>query len=356
LSALNPSSFPDPALEAVKPVIFGCSGPHLTEGEYTFFRYANPFGFILFARNIQDADQVRGLIANLRTAVGRPDAPVFIDQEGGRVLRFAPPKWPAFPAAGVFGTLDTHNPDLAAEALALNYRLLGWHLRQLGVSVNCAPVLDLAIDGATKAIGDRAFSGDPLRVARLGRIAAKALMESGILPVVKHMPGHGRCTVDSHVSLPRVTADLQTLRDTDFMPFRSLKDLPIGMTAHILFEALDPTTPASQSPKIIQDIIRGEIGFQGLLLSDDICMKALTGRVQDFAERAIQAGSDIVLHCNGVMGEMMDVAAALPTLSAEAATRWKTAKASLPPPLPVLDPEGEMERLDMLLGAAVLLR
>jgi beta-N-acetylhexosaminidase len=302
--------------------IFGVSGQILTGEERAFFRDVQPLGFILFARNVADPDQVRRLVNDLRASVEHAEAPVLIDQEGGRVQRLRPPHWRAAAPAAKFGALAAQRANDGRKAVFLNHQLIGAELAALGIDVDCAPLIDVQQAGAHDVIGDRAFSGDPEQVAELGRAAADGLMSAGITPVIKHIPGHGRSMVDSHHDLPRVTTSRAELEHTDFVPFKRLADLPWGMTAHIVYEAIDPDLPATLSTKVISEIIRGEIGFDGLLLSDDLSMKALRGTLSELAQRSIAAGCDIALHCNGKMEEMAQVAAGAPPLSKAGLERY----------------------------------
>ena len=299
-------------------VVFGCSGERLSAAERAFFGAADPLGFCLFRRNCREPAQVRELVAALRDAVGRADAPVLIDQEGGRVARLGPPHWTAYPSAARLASL----PDpLASEAVHLGMRLIADDLAQLGVTVDCAPVLDLPVAGADAVIGDRAYDSTPERAAALGRVAADGLLAGGILPVIKHIPGHGRATVDSHRACPRVATPRETLSHTDFAPFRALADLPWAMTAHVVYSAIDGDRPATLSATVIDKIIRGEIGFHGVLVSDDLSMGALGGRLGERAADAIAAGCDLALHCNGDLAEMEEIAAATPRLGTAGAGR-----------------------------------
>jgi beta-N-acetylhexosaminidase len=330
--------------------ILGCAGPTLSDAERTFFRDADPLGFILFQRNCQAPDQVRTLVDDLRDAVGRADARVLIDQEGGRVARLKAPAWRAVPAAGRFGELARRGRAEAVEAVRLNAELLGRELADLGITVDCAPVLDLRLPGQNDAVvGDRAFGDDPELVAELGRAACEGFLAGGILPVIKHMPGHGRATVDSHHALPRVDASLEELRRTDFRPFRLLRDMPVGISAHVVYTAIDPDQPATTSHMVIERIIRGEIGFAGLLVSDDLSMQALSGSLADRTRRALAAGCDIALHCNGRLAEMEEVVAAATPLSAAARERIGRAQALLARPQ-TFDLAGARARLDALLA------
>jgi beta-N-acetylhexosaminidase len=332
-------------------VIFGCAGPQLGASEAGFFREMQPLGFILFGRNIVDPDQLRRLTADLRASIDQPAAPILIDQEGGRVRRLRPPHWREVPAPAVFGALAARDFQAGARAVELNHRLMAAELLDLGISVDCAPLLDIRFPGAHDIVGDRAFGEDPALIARLGRIAAEALLAGGIMPVIKHIPGHGRAMVDSHLDLPRVTADLDMLMDSDFRPFVALKDLPWGMTAHLVYEAIDPAHPATLSAKVITEVVRGEIGFDGLLLTDDLSMKALKGNFADRAAAALAAGCDIVLHCNGDMSEMRQVAAGVSPLSPMAKARYERGQAKLRASIgQVLNPDQLRAELEHLIG------
>ena len=303
--------------------VCGCAGPRLTAAERAFLRDADPFGVILFKRNIEAPDQVRRLIADIRATLGRP-AHVLIDQEGGRVQRFGPPHWRRYPPAARFAAAGPR----AAELAHLSARLMGTELLDLGVTIDCAPVLDVPAPGSHDVIGDRAYAADPARVASLGRAAAQGLLDAGVMPVMKHVPGHGRALADSHHDLPKVTASRADL-DVDFAPFRANADLPAAMTAHVVFTALDPERPATISPIVVRDIVRGAIGFGGLLFSDDLSMKALAGTFRDKAEALFAAGVDIALHCNGDLDEARDVLAATPHLAGPALARAEAADAAV---------------------------
>lgn len=307
-------------------VILGCAGLRLEAAEREFFRDADPLGFILFARNCESPAQLSQLVADLRASVGRADAPVLIDQEGGRVIRMRPPYWRAPPAAGVIGAIAERDLGTARGAAWLNARLIAAELDAVGIDVCCLPVLDLQFNDASSVVGDRAFSGDVEVVAELGRAACAGLLAGGVLPVIKHMPGHGRATSDSHLELPRVEASLAELAAQDLRPFEALNDMPIGISAHVCYGAIDADAPATQSAKVIAEIIRGAIGFNGLLLSDDLSMEALSGSQGERAGAALAAGCDVGLHCNGKLDEMADVIASVGLLSADAMRRWSDSK------------------------------
>jgi beta-N-acetylhexosaminidase len=332
-------------------VIFGCAGPELSDRERRFFADADPLGFILFQRNCVEPVQVRRLIAGLRESVGRADAPVLIDQEGGRVMRLKPPHWRAAPAQARFAELAERDADSAREAAYLNARLLAAELAELGISVDCAPVLDLRLPGAHEIIGDRALGAEPGRVVELGRAVAQGLLDGGILPVIKHIPGHGRAAVDSHVALPVVDVPRDVLERTDFEPFRRLAAMPWGMTAHVVYRAIDPDLPASLSARVIEEVIRGSIGFAGFLVSDDVTMKALRGDVGALVRSAVQAGCDAALHCNGDISEMERVARETPRLAAAAMERLARASAALPKQRPTLNLSAALGRIETLLAA-----
>jgi beta-N-acetylhexosaminidase len=298
----------------MKACILGCASTTLGEGERRFFKEVNPFGFILFARNCGDRDQLRELVADLRDTVGRA-APVLVDEEGGRVQRMKPPLWRDSPAPGCFGEIYGRDRAAALELATLNARLIAEDLYDVGIDVNCAPLLDLRERNGHAVIGDRAFSPDPDTVVELAKAWIDGLRGGGVLPVVKHLPGHGRTRVDSHHALPVVDADVDEMDARDFSPFRSFRDNPAGMTGHLLFQAIDPENPATLSSKVIYEVIRRRIGFDGLLMTDDLSMSALEGTIGERAARAIAAGCDIALHCNGDMDEMRDVIAKVPDLS-----------------------------------------
>ena len=322
----------------------------LSAVERDFFRDARPWGFILFARNISDSAQVKALIDELRETVGDAAAPVLIDQEGGRVARLKPPHWNARLPAARFGALHAIHPEAGREATYLNARLIAHDLTQLGINVDCLPVLDVPVPGAHDIIGDRAFATDPATIIALGRSQIEGLMDGGVLPVMKHIPGHGRAGADSHLALPRVDTSIEELSASDFVTFRSLDQCPIAMTAHVVYESIDPQRPATTSPKVIRDVIRGEIGFEGLLMSDDLSMKALDGPLSVRAKAALFAGCDLALHCNGDMEEMRDVATEVKILDGAALKRSDHALSHLSAPSP-FDPAAAEARLALLLGA-----
>lgn len=312
-----------------KAVIFGCQTTRLLAEEKAFFRRANPLGFILFARNCESFDQIKKLTHDLRQAVDRPDAPILIDQEGGRVARLMPPLWRAAPPAGTFGVMAEEDPERASWCAKANSWLIGQELQALGISVNCAPVVDVLHKTTHHIIGDRSFSHHPEIVATLALQSIKGFQEAGIIPVIKHIPGHGQATVDSHEKLPVVSASQDTLGPSDFEAFRKVCQhfkrqtdiLPWAMTAHILYTSIDPTAPATQSPAVIESVIRGHIGFSGFLLSDCLTMKALEGSLGKRAKRSLEAGCDAVLHCSGILEDMIEVAAQSYNLKSESMNR-----------------------------------
>lgn len=332
----------------VSAAIYGCSGLTLTDDEVRFFSEASPWGFILFARNCQSPEQIRALTASLRDAVGR-DAPILIDQEGGRVARLRPPQWRAFPPGRNYGDFYAAYPDKGLEAVKLGARLIAAELLELGINVDCLPVLDVPVPGAHDVIGNRAYGLMPAPVATLGRAAALGLLQGGVLPVIKHIPGHGRAGVDSHLSLPVVETPLDGLRGSDFAPFKALADMPLAMTAHVVYTALDPDQPATTSARVIRDIIRGEIGFDGLLMSDDLSMQALAGDIASRTRASLKAGCDVALHCNGKMDEMLAVAAEAGLLTGESAMRAEAALGMLKSP-DSLDAAAEYQHLQSLMG------
>lgn len=344
---------------SVSAAIYGCAGPRLTAEERDFFADVRPWGFILFRRNVETPDQMRALTAELRECVDDPDAPILIDQEGGRVQRMGPPHWPKYPPGDAF-LKATNDPLTARELARLGGRLMAHDLREVGVTVDCAPVLDVPVPGAHDIIGDRAYARDPETVAQLGRAVAEGLLAGGVLPVIKHMPGHGRAFGDTHKELPTVHADLATLEAWDFAPFRALSDMPIGMTAHIVFTAIDAKHPATQSKKAIR-LIREQLGFGGLLLSDDLVMNALSGTLTERAAKALKAGCDLVIHWNGDLAEMRQVAEGVGKLKGGARRRADAALARIvrsPEPLDVREARARFDamlsgRLEAALGPDV---
>lgn len=315
----------------MKPVAFGLSGPSLTPEERAFFAAADPAGYVLFKRNIVDRAQLRALTDDLRALAGRDDLAILIDQEGGRVARMGPPEWPAFPAAAAFDALYDVAPMSAIEAARSNAHALGLMLAEVGVTVDCTPLLDRRFPETTQAIGDRAFGGDAMQVAALGRATLEGLARAGVVGVVKHMPGHGRAVVDSHHELPVVTADDAALEE-DIRPFRTLASALMGMTCHVVFKAWDAERPATLSPTVIHDVIRGRIGFDGLLFTDDIDMKALSGTPGEKAAAALAAGCDIVLDCWARMEEMAEIVDRIDDISALSRARLDRAMAGVAPP------------------------
>src|SRR5713226_2402821 len=305
---------------AVRAFITGLAGMTVTPAERTFMRERETWGFILFKRNIETPAQVRRLTASIRDAVGR-EAPVLVDQEGGRVQRLGPPHWPAYPPGAAYGELYDFDPAVGTKAAHLGARLIAADLSAVGIDVDCLPIADVPVPGANAIIGDRAYGSSADKVARIARAVADGLSAGGVLPVLKHIPGHGRPTVDSHSALPVVETDRATLETTDFAAFRPLGDLPLGMTAHVVYTAIDPLAPATTSATLVRNVIRDWLGFRGLLMSDDISMGALSGAIAERSRAAVAAGCDVVLHCNGKLDEMREVAAAVPELSGAAAAR-----------------------------------
>jgi beta-N-acetylhexosaminidase len=301
--------------------ITGVSGPELNAAEREFIRAQRPWGFILFKRNIETPAQVVKLVSELRKELAEPAAPVLIDQEGGRVQRLGPPHWPVYPPGAAFGTLYDLDPALGLTAARLSARLIAADLGDLGVTVDCLPLADVPVAGADAVIGNRAYGTEPDKVAAIARAVTEGLEQGGILPVLKHIPGHGRATADTHFKLPVVDAARAELERTDFAAFQMLADLPMAMTAHVVFSAIDPAQPATTSATIIDRVIRGVIGFQGLLMSDDVSMNALAGSIAERTRAIFAAGCDLVLHCNGKLDEMHDVARETPELSGKALER-----------------------------------
>jgi beta-N-acetylhexosaminidase len=305
---------------AVRAFITGLAGTALSPAERAFVREHEPWGFIIFKRNVETPSQLRRLIGAVREAAGR-NVPVLVDQEGGRVQRLGPPHWPSYPPGAAYGRLYDHNPADGIRAAYLGARLIAADLAAVGIDVDCLPVADVPASDADPIIGDRAYGQSADKVSALARAVADGLLEGGVLPVLKHIPGHGRATADSHHALPVVETDQDTLRKSDFAAFRPLSDLPLGMTAHVVYTAIDPIAPATTSVTLVRDVIRGWLGFAGLLMSDDISMGALSGSIEARARTAIAAGCDVILHCSGELAEMGAVASAVPVLTGDAAAR-----------------------------------
>jgi beta-N-acetylhexosaminidase len=331
--------------------IYGLAGERLSAEELAFFRDADPAGYILFRRNCVDRAQLRALTDDLRAIHGRPDLPILIDQEGGRVARMKPPAWPDFPEAERFASLYRTAPMTAIEATRANAQAIAALLRDAGVNVDCLPLLDVRQPGATDIIGDRALGSEPMQVAALGRAVLDGLGAGGVVGVVKHMPGHGRALVDSHHELPVVDAGEDAL-EIDLEPFITLRHAPMGMVAHVVYTAWDADRPASQSPIVIEAIIRGRIGFDNLLMTDDLGMSALSGTAGERAAAALAAGCDLALHCSGKMDEMVDVAAVAGEISGKGRDRLARAMATIGD-VPASPPYEELAaRRDELLAAA----
>ena len=304
--------------------ITGLSGTKLLDEERAFLREAQPFGLILFKRNVEDKAQVTELVAEALSELA-PEALVLVDQEGGRVQRFGPPHWPAYPPGAVFGKIYDQDPKKGIAAAWLGARLMAADLLPMGINTDCVPLADVPVFGSDQVIGDRAYGATPEKVAAIAAAVAEGIIGGGMMPVLKHIPGHGRANADSHQKLPVVSADRQTLMASDFAAFRPLKKLPLGMSAHVVFTAFDPVLPATISPVMISEVIRGLIGFEGLLMGDDISMGALSGTIAERARASLKAGCDLVLHCNGKLDEMRQVAAEAPELKGEAAQRAQRA-------------------------------
>ena len=327
--------------------ITGISGLELSAVEREFTRHERPWGFILFKRNIATPAQVSSLVRELRDSINSPDAPVLIDQEGGRVARLGPPHWPVYPPGAVFGALYDIDPELGFAAARLSSRLIAADLIDLGITVDCLPLADVPVEGSDAVIGNRAYGTEPGKVAAIALAVTEGLEQGGVLPILKHIPGHGRATADSHFRLPMVDASRDELDRTDFAAFQPMADLPMAMTAHVVFSALDPVHPATTSATIIQQVIRGVIGFQGLLMSDDVSMNALAGSIAERTRAIVNAGCDMVLHCNGKLDEMHDVARETPELADEALDRARRALASRREPEP-FDRQAARAELDAL--------
>lgn len=331
--------------------ITGVSGTELTAAEREFIRDQRPWGFILFKRNVATPAQVAALVAELRFVANAPDAPVLIDQEGGRVQRLGPPHWPVYPAGATFAALYDTDSALGLTAARLSARLIAADLADLGITVDCLPLADVPVPGADAVIGNRAYGTEPGKVAAIARAVTEGLEQGGVLPVLKHIPGHGRATADTHFKLPTVDTARAELERTDFAAFKPLADLPMAMTAHVVFSAVDPAHPATTSATMIADVIRGAIGFQGLLMSDDVSMNALSGNIAERTRAIFAAGCDVALHCNGNIEEMRDVAGQAPELSGRALERANAALAARKPPQP-LDRAAARAELDALIARA----
>lgn len=331
--------------------ITGVSGTELTAVEREFIRAERPWGFILFKRNIEGPAQVVSLVRELRGTVGSAEAPVLIDQEGGRVQRLGPPHWPVYPPGAAFGTLYDSDSALGLRAAWLSARLIAADLAGLGITVDCLPLADVPVAGADAVIGNRAYGTEPVKVAAIARAVTDGLEQGGVLPVLKHIPGHGRATADTHFRLPTVDTSRDELDRTDFAAFKPLADLPMAMTAHVVFSAFDPAHPATTSATMVEQVIRGVIGFQGLLMSDDVSMNALAGTVAERTRAILAAGCDMVLHCNGNIEEMREVAGQTPELSGKALERARRALAARKAPQ-AFDPAAARAELDALIARA----
>jgi beta-N-acetylhexosaminidase len=331
--------------------ITGVSGTELTAAEREFIRAERPWGFILFKRNVATPAQVAALVAELRAVAGAPDAPILIDQEGGRVQRLGPPHWPVYPPGAIFSTLYAADSALGLTAARLSARLIAADLADLGITVDCLPLADVPVPGADGVIGNRAYGTEPGKVAAIARAVTEGLEQGGVLPVLKHIPGHGRATADTHFKLPTVDAPRDELDRTDFAAFKPLADLPMAMTAHVVFSAVDPAQPATTSATMIAEVIRGVIGFQGLLMSDDVSMNALSGNIAERTRAIFAAGCDMALHCNGNIEEMREVAGQTPELSDRALERANAALAARKVPQP-FDRAAARAELDALIARA----
>ena len=337
---------------APRAFITGLSGPAITANERAFLRAAAPWGLILFKRNVQTPEQIIALVSEFRNVTGRADAPVLIDQEGGRVQRLGPPLWPSYPPGAAYGRLYDRDRALGLGAARLGGRLIAADLAALAITVDCLPVADVPVPGSDRVIGDRAYGVTPAKVAALAGAAAGGLAEGGVLPVLKHLPGHGRAMADSHLRLPVVSADRETLESTDFAAFRPLSGLAMGMTAHVVFTAIDRELPATTSATIISQVIRGFIEFDGLLMSDDLSMGALSGSLAERTRAALAAGCDMALHCNGDLAEMEAVAGAASELTGAAARRAAAALAARQAPRSLDLAAARAEFARMMDGAA----
>ncbi len=334
---------------SVRAAIFGCEGLELTADERAFFRDANPWGFILFQRNCGSPEQLRKLTASLRDSVGRANTPILVDQEGGRVQRLRGEHWKKRPPAATFGAISRQNPAAARDLAYDNARVMAEELRDLGINVDCVPCIDVPAEGSHDIIGDRAFARDPWVVAALGQAVIDGMLDGGVLPVIKHMPGHGRARADSHLELPVVDTARAELERSDFAPFRALAHAPLAMTAHVVYTDIDATAPATASKRVIDEVIRGFIGFDGALMTDDLTMRALKGSLADRTRAAIAAGCDLILHCKGSIDEMREVASATPILSGKALDRTGRTLGALKPVKPFAIAEAQ-SRVDQALA------
>ncbi|NWH08840.1 MAG: beta-N-acetylhexosaminidase [Alphaproteobacteria bacterium] len=330
-------------------LILGFGTTSLSAAERQFFKQVRPWGYILFARNIDNPAQVLSLTDELRSLDGRESLPILVDQEGGRVARFRAPFWRHPPAAARFAGLHTRSASDAIEAARLNSQIIADDLRAVGVTVDCAPCIDVPFPGAHDVIGDRAYGRDPAGIAALGRAVCEGLQAGGVAPIIKHIPGHGRAMSDSHLDLPIVDASLADLRVSDFLPFRALADAPMAMTAHVVYAGIDPAKPATLSARIIGDVIRGEIGFGGLLMTDDLSMRALQGSFAARTQSSYAAGCDVVLHCNGNMAEMAEIAVEARPLLGDSLRRAEAAEAAIPVRPLAFDRGAALQRLTELL-------
>jgi len=332
-----------------KAFITGLAGTQLSSAERDFIRAERPWGFILFRRNIDTPAQVAALTNEIRDAIGEVEVPILVDQEGGRVQRFRPPNWPLYPAGAAFGQLYDIDPALGLRAAQLSAQLIADDLTKVGVTVDCLPLADVPVPGADDVIGDRAYGNEPKKVAAIARAVTEGLEQGGILPILKHIPGHGRATADSHLALPVVNTPKNELESIDFAAFKPLANLPMAMTAHVVFSAYDAAHPATTSATMIEQVIRGLIGFQGLLMSDDVGMNALAGSIAERSKALLAAGCDMVLACSGEPEEMHQVARETPELSGKALARAKAALASRQAPKP-FDQDAARAELDELIG------
>ena len=333
-----------------KAFISSCAGTALTAAERELFAREKPCGLILFARNVESPDQIRGLVADFKQAVGSDEVLILVDQEGGRVQRLRPPYWRAMPPARCYGDLYATDQEAAKRAAFASARLMAAELHDAGINVNCTPCIDVPEKGAHDIIGDRAFSTDPDVVSALGRAVMDGSLSGGVLPVIKHVPGHGRAQADSHKSLPLIKGTKEELEAIDFRPFMALHDAPLAMTAHVLLPAFDERRPATVSPVIMGQVIRDQMGLTGLVMSDDIGMKALQGPFAERTSAVIEGGCDVVLHCSGNLTEMIEVAGAAPLLKGKALERFENARACLHDP----EPFDEAEALALVSEAAAI--